>query len=249
MSAKERLTVDLDDLVIIKPDDELEKVQLPQQFHTREYLDMAYGRNAELPMAVRNALPEEAQGVFRAIFNNALDQYDDEERAFATAWAGLRQAGWEKGKDGKWHKTEKIAKADETQLTWQQELQIAKLNQDQQLVFGWLSVVEDEHGEQIVDSQGDIIDAAELEAMAYQFVLYARRAGEMHQRWEGIGRLVESMVFTKDKQHALGIPDGTMPIGWWVGFRVDDPGVWAKIKSGEYAAFSIGGTGERKEVA
>lgn len=69
----------------------------------------------------------------------------------------------------------------------------------------------------------------------------------MHEKI-GIGRLVESMVFTEEKIKALGIPEGTLPIGWWVGFKIDDLSVWEKIESGEYRAFSIGGTAEREEV-
>src|SRR5690606_35761581 len=77
---------------------------------------------------------------------------------------------------------------------WKADVQIAKLNDEQQLVFGWLSVSEDEDGNLIIDSQDDIIEPDELERMAYDFVLYARKAGDMHERIEGIGRLVESMV-------------------------------------------------------
>ena len=47
---------------------------------------------------------------------------------------------------------------------------------------------------------------------------------------------------------ALGIPDGTIPEGWWVGFRVSDPDVWEKVKDGTYKMFSIEGTGERVEA-
>lgn len=131
---------------------------------------------------------------------------------------------------------------------WQADVQIAKLNDDQRLVFGWLSVSEEEDGTLVIDHHDDIIEPDELERMAYDFVLYARKAGEMHERWDGIGRLVESMVFTREKQKALGIPDGTLPIGWWVGFKIDEPEVWAKVKSGEYDAFSIGGKAIREEV-
>lgn len=210
---------------------------------------MPYERNADLPAAVRRVLPEEAQTIFRRILNNALEQYEgDEARAFATAWAGLRRAGWQRGQDGKWHKVEKRAAEPSPRREWRVPVNIAKMDDDQQLVFGWLSVSQDEQGRLVVDHQGDIIEPDELERMAYDFVLEARRAGEMHKRWEGVGRLVESMVFTRDKQEALGIPPGILPVGWWVGFKIDDPDVWAKVKSGEYRAFSIGGTGIREEV-
>lgn len=209
---------------------------------------MPYERNADLPAAVRRVLPEEAQTIFRESVNNALEQYGgDEAKAFATAWAGLRRAGWSRGEDGKWHKVEKRGPGPPA-LEWRRPVTITKVDDEQRLVFGWLSVSQDENGNLIIDHQGDIIEPDELERMAYDFVLEARRAGEMHKRWEGVGRLVESMVFTPEKMEALGIPPGTLPVGWWVGFRIDDDEVWAKVKSGEYRAFSIGGTGIREEV-
>jgi hypothetical protein len=49
-------------------------------------------------------------------------------------------------------------------------------------------------------------------------------------------------MFTKEKQSALGIPDGVLPEGWWVGFHVPDAEVFAKIKTGEYEMFSVQGS-------
>lgn len=133
-------------------------------------------------------------------------------------------------------------------IRWSAEVKISKAEKAKQLVFGWLSVAIDAEGTPVVDHEGDIIPPEELEQAAYDFVLYSRQAGEMHEKI-GIGRLVESMVFTAEKIKALGIPEGTLPIGWWVGFKIDDLDVWEKIESGEYRAFSIGGTAEREEVA
>jgi len=133
-------------------------------------------------------------------------------------------------------------------VRWSASVEIAKAEKAKQLVFGWLSVAIDADGKPVVDHEGDIIPPEELEQAAYDFVLYSRQAGEMHEKI-GIGRLVESMVFTEEKIKALGIPEGTLPIGWWVGFKIDDLDVWEKIESGEYRAFSIGGTAEREEVA
>ena len=114
---------------------------------------------------------------------------------------------------------------------------IAKIDEDQNLVFGWLSVIE-ENGVPVVDHQDHVIDPAELEKAAYWYVVNSRVAGEMHTRF-GFGEgLVESMMFTKEKQAALGIDLGK--VGWWVGYRVDDA-AFAKVKSGELKAFSIGG--------
>lgn len=121
---------------------------------------------------------------------------------------------------------------------------IAKTDEPRRLVFGWASVAEDGGG-LVVDKQGDMISPEELEKAAYQFVLFKRDAGEMHRR-VGVGVLVESLVTTLEKQRAMGLEPGTLPVGWWVGFRVD-PDIFAKIQSGEYRAFSIHGVGRRTE--
>ncbi len=125
-------------------------------------------------------------------------------------------------------------------------MEIKKIDEDERLVFGWFSVVEKE-GELIEDSQGDYIEPEQLEKAAYNYVLDARIAGDSHIK-KGVGRLVESIVFTKEKQEALGVDIGC--IGWWGGFHIDDDEVWNKIRKGEYPMFSIGGTGQRvpKEV-
>lgn len=48
--------------------------------------------------------------------------------------------------------------------------------------------------------------------------------------------------------YAMGIPEGTLPVGWWIGFQVTDADVWEKVKDGTYSMFSIEGKAERVEV-
>lgn len=128
------------------------------------------------------------------------------------------------------------------------DIDLKKIDEEQMLVFGWLSVAKDELGNDIIDKQGDIVPVEELEKAAYDFNLFARKAGDMHKNTNGVGRLVESVVFTEEKQKALGIPQGILKIGWFVGFKIDDVDVWKRIKSGELSAFSIGGKAQREEV-
>ena len=53
---------------------------------------MPYATIDELPPRVSNHLPEHAQEIFLAAFNNAWDEYgSDEERAFRVAWAAVKQ--------------------------------------------------------------------------------------------------------------------------------------------------------------
>jgi hypothetical protein len=128
-------------------------------------------------------------------------------------------------------------------------LVIAKTDADQQLIFGWASVSAHD-GQLIVDKQNDVIHPEDLERAAYDFVLHARAHGDMHDR-VGTGRLIEATMFTKEKR-ALGLvaknAEGQTIDGLWVGFKVDDPTLWATIKRGERPEFSIGGSGTREEL-
>lgn len=116
---------------------------------------------------------------------------------------------------------------------------------EQQLVFGWANVSVQEDGTTPFDWQGDMIDTDILESAAYNYVLKHGLANQEHEWGTECGWLVESMMFTKDKMQALGIPEGTIPEGWFVGFYVPDPVVYQKVKDGEYNMFSIEGTASR----
>lgn len=121
---------------------------------------------------------------------------------------------------------------------------IKKSDDDKHLAFGWASAAADINGETVVDCYEDIIDIEELEQAAYKFVELYREGGEMHERG-GCAVLVESIVFTPEKIAAMGIPEGTVPTGWWIGFKVTDDDVWAKVKDGSYPMFSIEGQAVR----
>ena len=126
-------------------------------------------------------------------------------------------------------------------------LTVMKSDDEKRLVFGWANVAVRVDGEQIIDWQEDAIDTDELERAAYEYVAHFGTAGERHQRG-GIGRVIESIVLTKEKAAALGIPQDILPEGWWIGFHITDDEVWEKIKSGEYSMFSIEGKAIRKPM-
>lgn len=116
---------------------------------------------------------------------------------------------------------------------------------EQQLVFGWANVTIQEDGTAPLDWQGDIIETTVLEAAAYNYVLKNGRVNQEHAWDTDCGWLVESMMFTKEKMEALGIPEGTLAEGWFVGFYIPDPVVYKKVKDGEYNMFSIEGSARR----
>lgn len=130
-----------------------------------------------------------------------------------------------------------------------QTFDIQKTDEDQRLVFGWASIAITADGEQLEDLQHDIIDPDELEQSVYKYVLEFRDAGEEHIPSKRLkGKLVESVVFTKEKMNAMGIPEGIVPEGWWIGFYVSDDEAWRLIKNGTYQMFSIEGKAIREAV-
>ena len=128
-----------------------------------------------------------------------------------------------------------------------ESLKITKYADDEQLVFGWASVSKDVTGVRPLDWQGDYIDAEDLEVAVYKFNLDYRESNEMHAG-PVKGLLVESVMFTKEKMQAMGIPEGTVPEGWWVGFKITDRAAYQKVKAGIYKMFSIEGSGQKIQV-
>src|ERR1043166_9714902 len=63
---------------------------------------MPYKSKSELPSAAKK-LPDHAQDIFLKAFNNAEKEYKgDEAKAFATAWAAVKEK-YTQDSDGKWH--------------------------------------------------------------------------------------------------------------------------------------------------
>lgn len=128
-----------------------------------------------------------------------------------------------------------------------EEVSIQKVNDDKHTVFGWANVALQDTGDVPLDWAGDITAPRVLEKAAYNFVLKYRESGEMH-KGDVTGYLIESVMFTKEKMAAMGVPEGILPEGWWVGFYVPNDEVCEKIRSGLYKMFSIQGKAKRLKV-
>lgn len=141
-----------------------------------------------------------------------------------------------------------IMKSTSTEQT-EDTFSIFKTDDDKRLVFGWASISITVDGIQLEDHQHDLIDPEDLEEAAYEYVLNFRDTGEEHiSTMRKKGKLVESCVFTEEKQKAMGIPAGTLPVGWWIGFKIEDDDAWSRVKSGVYKMFSIEGRATREPV-
>jgi cation transport regulator ChaB len=121
---------------------------------------------------------------------------------------------------------------------------IIKLDEEARIVWGWASVVSID-GKPLVDRQGDIISADVMTKAADRFMLDVRVAKAMHEGAQ-IGEVIHSFPLTKALGEALGVHSALE--GWIVAMKVHDDGVWNRVKSGELAAFSIGGIGKRNAI-
>lgn len=121
---------------------------------------------------------------------------------------------------------------------------ISKADEEQQIVYGWAYVTHDKNGILKDDKSGDFVDdVEEIQKSAIDFMLHHRASDLDHTNEKG-GDVIESMVFTPEKKAAMGIPEGVLPNGWWIGVKCSDE-QWAGYKSGR-TAFSIHGSGTRK---
>lgn len=119
---------------------------------------------------------------------------------------------------------------------------VEKVAKEKRIAYGWFSVIE-EKGKTVVDHHGDVIGEDTLVEAAHQYV-QKYRAGKVMHSGEQVGEVVESVVFTKELQKALGID--LKKVGWFGGIKFSDEKQWARVKSGELREFSIGGFSRKR---
>ena len=112
------------------------------------------------------------------------------------------------------------------------------------MVYGWASVIT-EKGEPVVDRQDDMIEADTLVKAVNEFMEHVRVGKAMHVG-EQVGTVVHSLPITKEIGDSLGIQSDRE--GWVVAYKVFDDDIWDMVKSGELAAFSIGGKAIKEEI-
>ena len=129
------------------------------------------------------------------------------------------------------------------EMTKNIEGQILKTDDEQRIVYGWASVVT-ENGVPVVDRQGDVIEPDTLVKAVNEFMEHVRVGKTMHSG-DQTGMVIHSLPVTKEICESLGIQCNRE--GWIVAYKVYDDAVWAMVKSGELAAFSIGGRAVKEE--
>ena len=120
---------------------------------------------------------------------------------------------------------------------------IVKIDEEHRIIYGWASVTTNK-GEYVVDRQGDVIKTETLHKAVNEF-MKGVRVGKLMHMGEQVGQIVHSFPITKEICSALGIQSDKE--GWITGYFVEDDNLWADVKSGKYASFSIGGRAIKEE--
>ena len=139
-----------------------------------------------------------------------------------------------------WEKGTSVTEATKMDI----EGKILKADDEQRIVYGWASVIT-EKGERVVDRQGDVIEAETLVKAVNDFMENVRVGKTMHTG-EQTGMVIHSLPITKEIGESLGIQSDRE--GWVVAYKVYDEDVWKMVKSGELAAFSIGGRAIKEKL-
>lgn len=115
----------------------------------------------------------------------------------------------------------------------ERRITICKLDADKQLAYGAVYMP------MIPDSQGDFMTAEEIEKMAHGFMKdgLLRGVDTQHDLCDNGAVIVESFIVRKD--------DPDFIEGSWVAAVWCPDDIWPMVKSGELAAFSMYGKGER----
>lgn len=129
-----------------------------------------------------------------------------------------------------------------------EQVPIAKIDLDKRQVFGWAKIAIRKDGSTLVDWQDDVVEVETLEEAVYKFALHYRDSGADHTKGVYTGKMIESFMVTKSKLQAMGLAENALPLGWWVGFQIDDDAAWEKVKKGDYQMFSIEGRAVREQV-
>jgi len=113
---------------------------------------------------------------------------------------------------------------------------IFKADEERRLVYGVIAEPD------IADAQDDVMSASSIEEMAHDFLIRSRKFDDRHS-WRQVAAMpVESWI----QRETTNLFGQVVKAGSWViGVKIFDDGIWQKVRSGVYKAFSIGGRGVR----
>ncbi|MEC5241218.1 XkdF-like putative serine protease domain-containing protein [Bacillus mycoides] len=120
------------------------------------------------------------------------------------------------------------------------QVPILKTEEEKQLVTGVV------YEPDVEDSHGDKMTAEEIEKASHTFMENYQHIDKQHDEIAGKGTVVENWIAKSD----MTVGEQEVKAGTWLmTVRVDDTDTWEEIKKGEVTGFSMGGFGERVEIA
>ena len=137
----------------------------------------------------------------------------------------------------------RLTKRDDRQLSHattaemvRDEVQIKKLDHEEQIVFGEV------YAPGFPDSQGDFMSREEVKKMAYNFMRKSALSNiDVNHTQERSGSYVVESFIARDDDPIF------IPGSWVIGVKVPDPAVWQMVKTGELNGFSLDGYGVRTD--
>jgi hypothetical protein len=123
-------------------------------------------------------------------------------------------------------------------------------NEELQMLFGWTYVAQRPDGEMVIDHSGEFVkeeNFEDLENATYIFNIAYRQADIRHS-CVAKGILIESVVMTKEKQKAMGIPEGIVPLGVWQGYWFPDKDDWSEIRKMKSPMYSLYGSAVKELI-
>lgn len=116
---------------------------------------------------------------------------------------------------------------------------VFKADDPQKLVYGIV------YEPSVEDSQGDYMDASDIEKAAHGFMESYQHIDKQHDFETKAGKVVESYVAPVD----IEIGDTTITKGTWVLVTKATDEIWDAIQKGDYTGYSMAGTAETIEKA
>jgi len=124
-------------------------------------------------------------------------------------------------------------------ITKKKDIAIVIKNADLQLITGVI------YSPDVIDSQDDFAKADAILKAAHKYMAESRVVKTMHEGRAQAVDMVESFIAPVD----YSLENGSLvKKGSWVGvLKVNDPAIWARVKSGELTGLSMGGQAKRVE--
>ena len=227
---------------------------------------MPYRNIRELPSAVKEALPVEAQRQFLRVVNSQLERGLEEGRAFASAWSVIEE-NWHKNTEGKWVKKSTDAMRFLTKNaparytlgivyapnTLDTDDEFASSDVIEKACWGFMRKLQ---GQSVSVKQASVLltalckaaetpDGIRVDVTELLDIVQKGRLGDQHTSWDDDeSQVVECYLAPADMQ----IGEERITKGTWLLGVVWSEDAFSKIASGERTGLSMGGFGKTIEA-